>query len=235
MNDRLPVQFVAVPVLRSSQQVTFDSPNRLCTVATMEKIHYLSPFLEKRLPELGLDYETYGPYVMGGMEDEDEMEGVLELLQASSETHGDDLEAWKALKEEILKLQREQLQKEHEAFEEEQQRQHEKEKERLKHDIELALHQPPPQAKKKEVDSQTQALVDRFAYEQDGEETEEEVQVVTNKAAAAQMHVEKVKELSHGHTQSKREAQQETKKAKAEKIQMKEERRKRAQKGERKR
>jgi hypothetical protein len=201
----------------------------------MEEHHYLSPFLEKRLPELGLDFEAYGPYVMGGIGDEDELEGVLELLQASSEGHGDDLEVWNALKEEILKLQGEQLLKEQEALDEEQQRQLEQEHERLKHDIELASHQPPFQAKKKEIDIQTQALVDRFAYEQDGEEAEEGVRVVTNKAAAEQMHVEKTKELRQGHTQSKKEAQKETKKAKEEKIRLKEERRKRAQKGERKR
>lgn len=41
-------------------------------------------------PALGKDYEAYDPYVIGSMEDEDVMEGVLELLQ------GDDLSDWQA-------------------------------------------------------------------------------------------------------------------------------------------
>ena len=35
--------------------------------------YYLESFLSTRLPELGLDYETYGPYVLGtDLLDEDE-------------------------------------------------------------------------------------------------------------------------------------------------------------------
>ena len=34
--------------------------------------------------------------------DEDEWDGVMELLQASSESHSDDEESWKNLKEEVL-------------------------------------------------------------------------------------------------------------------------------------
>mmetsp|Transcript_3370 Transcript_3370/g.4878 ORF Transcript_3370/g.4878 Transcript_3370/m.4878 type:complete len:83 (-) Transcript_3370:818-1066(-) len=74
----------------------------------MSDDHFLSEFLESRLPELGLDFETYGPYVMGvvgsdGEDDQDEgsLDDILELLKASSETRSDDDDAWDNLKKEI--------------------------------------------------------------------------------------------------------------------------------------
>ena len=76
--------------------------------------HYLSAYLEETLPEIGLDYETYGPYVTGlfpttsdgGEEDnfedvEEEINNIIELLQSSSETHSDDEQCWIQLKNEI--------------------------------------------------------------------------------------------------------------------------------------
>ena len=79
--------------------------------------HFLADYLEGRLPELGLDYDTYGSYVMGlvpeddeevgGGADEEEWESILELLQASSESHGDDEQVWLDLKGEIRKRQEE--------------------------------------------------------------------------------------------------------------------------------
>lgn len=61
--------------------------------------HYLNSYLSTALPELGLDPETYGPYVTGLFSldaeeyvqdiDEEEMMQMLELLQSSSETHSD--------------------------------------------------------------------------------------------------------------------------------------------------
>jgi hypothetical protein len=58
-----------------------------------ETIHALAHFLEKRLPELGLDFETYGAYILPLLTeeqvDEDEWTSVMELLQASSEIEED--------------------------------------------------------------------------------------------------------------------------------------------------
>ena len=71
--------------------------------------HFLSPYLSRRLPELGLDYETYGSYCLGavGSEEEDssceELDGIIDLLRSSSETHSDDVEAWADLRAEIIR------------------------------------------------------------------------------------------------------------------------------------
>ena len=67
--------------------------------------HALTEFLSQRLPQLGLDAETYAPYLLpllnADEKDDDEWNGVLELLQASSETHSDDDTAWNALRVDI--------------------------------------------------------------------------------------------------------------------------------------
>lgn len=86
--------------------------------------HPLSPFLAERLPQLGLDAETYGPYLFplfiwdGSTSDpatkggdvnnysdndelEDEWQSVLELLRASSETHSDDETIWSEFANEL--------------------------------------------------------------------------------------------------------------------------------------
>lgn len=49
----------------------------------------LVAFLEERLPQLGLDGETYGGYVLG-TSDNDELAEIIELLKASSSGGGDD-------------------------------------------------------------------------------------------------------------------------------------------------
>jgi hypothetical protein len=75
--------------------------------------HYLDSFLQERLPALGLDYETYGSYVRGLVDEDDgdtnadvesdntTWDEIMDLLQASSETHCDDSEVWISLKQEI--------------------------------------------------------------------------------------------------------------------------------------
>ncbi len=81
----------------------------------------LLTYLNETLPKLGLDSETYAPYVMGCFEnynnddnhhdddndyDESLDENVTEiiaLLQASSETHSDDERVWEELKAEVLR------------------------------------------------------------------------------------------------------------------------------------
>ena len=70
--------------------------------------HYLTAYLTKALPDRGLDYETYGPYVTGFADNDDDdetsLDDLIELLQASSETHGDDEASWSNFRNEIIKL-----------------------------------------------------------------------------------------------------------------------------------
>lgn len=74
----------------------------------------LHSYLNETLPTLGLDPETYSPYVMGclaandgGNDDEENLEDldqIMELLCASSETHSDDdTGVWDQFKSEVLK------------------------------------------------------------------------------------------------------------------------------------
>lgn len=76
-----------------------------------DEVHYLDEYLSKTLPQLGLDAETYGPYVTGfANEDEDTDEGMddlIELLRASSESHGDDDASWQEFRGEILRRRKE--------------------------------------------------------------------------------------------------------------------------------
>ena len=73
--------------------------------------HYLDEYLSEALPKLGLDAETYGPYVTGfANEDEDTDEGLddlIELLRASSESHGDDDTSWQVFRDEISRRRNE--------------------------------------------------------------------------------------------------------------------------------
>jgi hypothetical protein len=202
---------------------------------------HLVAFLEERLPQLGLDGETYGTYVLG-TSDEEELQQVMELLQASC-SEEQDASVWETLTKDIqskmkldqdLKHQKELEQKEHQrALLEEQLAQ-----------AKQGIQQETANATNKQhhasaVDEATkQALLSRYAYEQDDEdeEGEEESEApLTNREVAAQASQEKAKELKSAKVATKREEQQKTKEQKASKQQLKEERRKRAQKGERKR
>ena len=75
-----------------------------------DEAHYLDEYLCEVLPKLGLDAETYGPYVTGYANEEesdDGMDDLIELLRASSETHGDDDASWQAFRDEILRRKKE--------------------------------------------------------------------------------------------------------------------------------
>ena len=75
-----------------------------------DEAHYLDEYLCEILPKLGLDAETYGPYVTGYANEEDTddgMDDLIELLRASSETHGDDDASWQAFRDEILRRKKE--------------------------------------------------------------------------------------------------------------------------------
>jgi hypothetical protein len=91
----------------------------------LSPLEAVQALLEERLPVLGLDVETYGPYVVSllpttvdslvpDLEDcttdsvttldsnnAEEWDSVWELLQASSESHSDDAAVWKSLQQEI--------------------------------------------------------------------------------------------------------------------------------------
>ena len=199
----------------------------------------LCNLLEERLATLGLDAETYGPYVVG-ISDAEELPDVLELLKASSEEEEQDESVWETFSKDIL-----QAMKQDEAFQEEKKNAKKLEAQRLEQEraeknkaaIEEAEHQQKPAAKSSQVDdAQKKALMQLFGYEVEGDEEEEEDDaVVTNKQAAANANLERAQELRSKKTQTKKEEQQKTKENKASKVQLKEERRKRAQKGERKR
>jgi hypothetical protein len=75
--------------------------------------HYLESFLAVQLPKLGLDYDTYGPYVVGvfnvgqSMDDafnENELDDVLEILRASSEeeSYSSDNHVWDQLEWDVI-------------------------------------------------------------------------------------------------------------------------------------
>lgn len=75
-----------------------------------DEAHYLDEYLCEVLPKLGLDAETYGPYVTGYANEEesdDGMDDLIELLRASSETHGDDDASWQTFRDEILRRKKE--------------------------------------------------------------------------------------------------------------------------------
>lgn len=213
-----------------------------------DEIHALAPFLEERLPALGLDFETYGAYILplltDSEEDEEEWETVMELLQASSETHSDDDEAWVQLKKDIEEAwgkhcQEVALQEEKEHVE----RQKEID-EQIAHEREIAQQAALEQKEKSVLEDKHQqddddaklALVSRFGYEEpDAVDDTEADAPVTNRELAKQLDADKARELrSHKHA-TKREEQQKTAESKRNKLQAKEERRKRATKGERKR
>ncbi len=86
----------------------------------------LQSYLNETLPTLGLDSETYSQYVIGCLansgeeggdslplpddgdgQQNEELNQIIELLQASSESHSDDDSVWDKLKSEVLKYHRE--------------------------------------------------------------------------------------------------------------------------------
>jgi hypothetical protein len=227
--------------------------------------HYLDSFLQERLPALGLDYETYGSYVRGLVEEDDDTSAmdesdnttwdeILELLQASSETHGDDSEVWIRLKQEIQSRRMQHTLEREQREQRQKQERWAEEHERLAQDIalakqkaheeELEQQQQGMTKKSKELDDTKRLLVARYAYDEsemydkDGNliaatGESDEAAMVSNKDAAAMASQEKLRQMKSQKTVSKKEEQQKTKQAKLDKVKLKEERRNRAQKGER--
>lgn len=222
----------------------------------MDEDHFLTSFLEEKLPALGLDAETYGPYLLGllPMEeaallddggrtegtDDDEWNGVLELLQASSESHSDDMEAWQALKKELLKRYQELLADARERKAEADARRQEAAK-LVVAGIPEAKKEGKSEKKSFAIDEEAKKLMlARYAYEEEEENSEDDDggdsgNVNANKEAAKQATIEGAKDIRKQPVQTKKEEQQKTKQAKQDKVTLKDERRKRATKGERKR
>lgn len=74
----------------------------------MSEEHYLDSYLAEILPALGLDVETYAPYVTTADTDEDsDFDEIIELLKASCESDGEDDDAWDNFKKEILRRREE--------------------------------------------------------------------------------------------------------------------------------
>ena len=218
-------------------------------------------FLLERLESLGLDPETYAPYVVPLLtNDEDDSEAnhaeewdsVVELLRASSETCGDDdavwdafrnemKEAWCRHRDEVQQKERERVQRAEETLK--------AELEREKELAERAAAQAPAEqatneghhanSANNEDEKARNALVARFAYEpEDGDDVDDDDDgqpVLTNRQVAAQAAQEKVHEMRSKKVATKKEEQQKTAQSRREKEQKKEERRNRATKGERKR
>jgi hypothetical protein len=210
-----------------------------------EDKHVLAPFLTSRLPQLGLDYETYGPYVLPLLADEevdeDEWESVVELLQASSESHGDDEQAWKDLRVQIEEAWRNHKLALDEQEAEFKQNQATRLQEEIEREREIAVEAALMEKDRKEKpavveqDAARKALVARFAYDIPDEDDADNEGVLSNKEVAAQAKLEQAQGLRQQKVTTKREEQQKTAKARVDKANAKEERRARATKGERKR
>lgn len=212
--------------------------------------HYLSSYLHDRLPALGLDYSTYGSYLIGLVdnnndnddgENDDHWNDVLELLAASSESHADDTHVWIDLKQELVRRQAQYHCKAVVEKEQALQLKTMEEKERWSREIALAQRQQENLLEKPTKAPLTlaqQAIVDKYAYDEsevydkDGNLVQQPSDsssgtFMSNKDVA--MH-----EIRKPTVPSKKDAQKETKQAKLDKLKLKEDRRKRAVKGERK-
>ncbi|KAL3816102.1 hypothetical protein ACHAXA_004527 [Cyclostephanos tholiformis] len=221
----------------------------------MSDDHYLDSYLTEILPALGLDAETYAPYVTGyannnSDDDGESLDELIELLRESSEIDGED-DAWENFRKEIS-LRRQDylaevdLRKELSVLEI-QAATHAN----LQKEIELS------QKNALEIDARKQvqlvndkpenmsaekiALIRKFGYEdsdddaQRGHDDGDTEAPNTNHDQAAALLLQKAQKLKSAPKQTKNDARQETKKMKADKNAKKEARRKKAEKRERQR
>lgn len=266
-------------------------------MAQEEQEHPLHEYLTTHLPPLGLDAETYLPYVTGYfearqddvtitttgsttgskstmMETDEDFDQVMELLQASSETHAEDDAIWQELSITIRTLYQTHLcnleSKRQVVLEEQRMADTRKQLE----EIELAKQNQVEMEKKKELlkeqevvmDASKRALLEQYGYEDQLYDDEGNVivqeessggggskgkkkgetagaasssssssDVPSNKAYAQQINKERALDSRSKQGSTKTEERQKSKSAKLDKIKKKEERRNRAQKGERKR
>ncbi|KAL7517232.1 hypothetical protein ACHAWX_002167 [Stephanocyclus meneghinianus] len=219
-----------------------------------DEAHYLDNYLAEVLPKLGLDVETYGPYVTGYANDDDGVDGLndlIELLRASSESHGDDDDSWREFREEILRRRQEFLNGEDSRRERRIIELQQEQNSSLQKEIELAQKNQLELEARKQMELESKklenmsadriALMAKFGYEmEDGSDDEEEDneecdKPISNREHAAQQALKSAREQRTVHKQTKKEAQMETKMAKEAQNAKKEERRKKATKGERRR
>ena len=259
--------------------------------------HHLETYLTSILPKIGLDPETYAPYITGVLptadddndneqRDEEELNeeltGIIELLQASSESHGDDEQTWIDLRSNIQKIDAEcrTLQRLSKEKADEDRRLEIESKTR--NELELAREAQEERRaeelrearERKEMDPAKRALLEQYAYvdsevyDNDGNLIEAaggdgggdgdgngakgastakkggsgkpigkgvaEGQV-SNRATAQKYRQETSTQVRSQQGQTKSEERKKTKNSKLDKVKQKEERRKRAVKGERKR
>ena len=198
--------------------------------------HYLAPYLGVRLPELGLDFDTYGPYCYGiDPTDADELDSIIDLLRSSSETHSDDDAAWEEVRSKILGLAEEERDRaagdRRSEIERARQAEEDKAKEARRvaeeHAAELERTKEERARAEEEKRKAREDLMSRYGYE--GEEGGEdgggkgggddagEGGPVNNREAAVQAqkeHTKKVREESGKSTESKKVAREKTKDAK---------------------
>ena len=219
--------------------------------------HWLTEFLTEVLPTLSLDPETYCPYITGCVdtfEDEDELDEIIELCRASSETHSDNEDVWVQLKADILAkheefkvvLKKRQEQEMEKINQEEANKKLEELKEIQKIEEKRKRDAEERELRRKQMDPSQRAFIEQYAYDQseaydnEGKLIENKndggaEEVVTNRQVAEQMRQEKTQQMRTKSSTSKKEEQMKTKNVKIEKMKQKEERQKRAQKGERRR
>lgn len=218
--------------------------------------HFLNTYLSLHLPKLGIDYETYGPYITGLIADDiidkDGLGDVIELLKASTEIEEfqekDDI--WETLKDAILQLCEEEYKRRKEEEEkdalERRQRQamsamnlSEQAEELVKNENDKAKLQLQSQSQPSEDDAARRKILERYAYEDSGDESDDKEEdtkpVLDNRTVAKQAEAEKNQKLRKDFNESKKASKEASAKGKVEKSLAKEERKKRATKGERRR
>ena len=227
---------------------------------------FLNPYLTTQLPSLGLDYETYGPYVTGVVDDvtkevdTEALKDIIELLRASSEHDEDeqDENVWMEFENVIIEKSLEEKNKiEEEKAVEEQELAMKMQNVSLSEKAEtLARREEEVNStlRGNEMSEERRKLLERYAYENEEEVDEsDEVnaslnndakkgdavviqeQKLDNRAVAKQTVLEKNQKIRKEYNESKKASKEASVRGKTERNQRKEERRKRAQKGERRR
>lgn len=226
-----------------------------------KKIEILGPFLELRLPQLGLDYETYSTYLFPLFNNDDttieeeEWDTVLELLRESSElddtANNDDI--WQQLRVDSCTIWKQYCKDESIRIQQLKDEQLQKLSNQLQMECQIAAQNAATAAsepKQQQNEKEKKELIERYGYERDdddgivdnkavGKDTtaaETSGGVISNRDYAAQLEKDKLQQLrTSAKVTTKRDEQAKTKQTKLQKEQTKEERRKRAVKGERKR
>lgn len=227
--------------------------------------HFLNPFLEEWLNDHGLDYEAYAPYVTSSVPnneddhdddmediDMDDFDDIVQLLQASSETHSEDENVWSDFKSQVLerikdqRLKRRNDQKKC------------KEMESLQNSMnQMSLAQEAAKAASNssdgvidigdnnkssvELSEEKRLLLERYGYEDDEDEDDErggdcgDDEVLDNRTMAKKVEFEKNEKMRKEYALAKKQSKEATARGKLERSTAKEQRKQRTGKSERKR